>query len=299
MNNSAETTNSGARKILVIPIHKIRAFEEQPRKFFDPVSLRGLADSIRELGQITPALVRPLVPHVKDFEYELVEGERRIRACLMAGVSSLRAEVDENIKSGDEQFVKSVAANFNRDGHPPIECAHAIERLKKMGQTDAQIGTIMGGKSTSWVQQHRSLLKLVPDVLAMLDPALPSEKQLSFCIAIQLVDKPPEYQVELARSIVEMNLGMREATHLIYKTIHAKGHSNTRGIYKQFNNLSNFIKRATKQLDLDLDVSDEHFLVLIKSKELQRRMQLLENVELLEKKVKALKEKTLKAIENC
>ncbi len=285
------TETDGATQVLKIPISKIRAFEGQPRQFYDPAALRSLADSIRDMGQLNPGSVIRLDPSINGHDFELVDGERRIRACLMAGVDFFRAEIDTSVKNKDEQFEKSVASNFNREGHPALECAHTIDRLKKMWRNDAQIWIRIGGKSSAWVSQHYSLLKLNAETLKFMDPNLPAGEQLTFSIAIQLVGVPIEYQVELARTIVRMHLGIREATHLIHKTLHSGGKSTTKGRYKQFANLLGFVTRTNTQLSLDLDMDESHLGIILRSKDLQTRMLLMERLELVISNASTLRDK--------
>lgn len=290
---------NGESLILSLPIHKVRAFSDQPRKFFSPQSLQGLADSIRELGQISPGIVRKLEQTVGEFEYELVDGERRIRACLMAGKNHFRAEVETGIKNGDEQFERSVAANFNRDGHPPIEIARAIERLKKMGRTDKQIGIIMGGKSSSWIYQHHSLIKLPDKVLKYMDPSLPDEERLATSIAFTLANDqiPTEYKIGLADTIVGAHLNNKEASNLIQKTMFEKTGVSIGRRDKEWVKIQGFIRRTQTHLKLLNDTDDNHLNLILKAKELQVRMELVGELEKLQKETSDLHAKIMRILE--
>src|SRR5205807_1988994 len=109
----------------------------------------------------------------------------------------------------DDQFLASVASNFAREGHNAIEVARAIERLLRRKDIAAlpsaqqqrqQIADIFG-RSFSWVYTHESLLKLHPDVLAMMHPQVPEKERLSLQIATTLTSLPKPKQIEIANRI--------------------------------------------------------------------------------------------------
>jgi ParB/RepB/Spo0J family partition protein len=193
---------------------RVRPFADQPRKRFRGID--QLAGSIRAVGQVTPIVVRPITD--KNFEVELVDGERRLQACRKGGML-VEAIVDRDMTAG-EQFAMSVAANFCRDGHDCIEVAHAVERFEAMGRSVEDIAVIFG-KSTCWVYQHRSLLQLHPDVRKMLEKAGDDRKmtrretrargRMTFSVALLLVQMPQSKQLAAAKAIMSRKLSMAAA----------------------------------------------------------------------------------------
>ncbi|HZY72959.1 MAG TPA: ParB/RepB/Spo0J family partition protein [Edaphobacter sp.] len=141
---------------------RVRPLPSQPRKRF--TGIRELAESIKEAGQITPGIVTPITDDPK-YDVQLVDGERRLRACKMAQIP-FRAEVREGADP-EALFAASFAANFGKQDHDAIEIAEALARIQKSGKTIEQMARL-AGKSTTWVSQHLSLLKLHPWVQEML-----------------------------------------------------------------------------------------------------------------------------------
>jgi ParB family transcriptional regulator, chromosome partitioning protein len=182
-----------SEQVLDIPLKEIRAFAGQPRKYFSPDSLKKLAKSIERRGQETPGTVRRLaqVERSGAVVYELIDGERRFRACELAKLATFRAIVCE-VADGEDQFERSVVSNFGREGHPPMEIAFAIKRLRAR-YTLQEIAERVA-KSSTWVFGFESLLNLDERVQAMLDPSLPEEKQLKVSMAMRLSSVPLEMQ---------------------------------------------------------------------------------------------------------
>ena len=155
------------------------------------------------------------------YKWELVDGERRYRACKLAGKKTVMAILVE-VKDEREQYEMSVIANFCREGHTPMEIAEAIGRFKdEYHYTDAQIGKLFGeseeGKSGSWVFMHYSLLKLHPKVQDMLDPDLPKRQRLAKSIAFELVmqEKDHDRQLAMAKEIIERKMSTSHAKSFI------------------------------------------------------------------------------------
>lgn len=205
-------------EIKAIPLSDIRPFDGQPRKYFDPVALQELADSIVEVGQRTPAWVMEKKPG----KFMLIAGERRWRACALAGIPTLRCEVRPT-ENADAQYVDSVLENFGRKDCTVMETAHAIQKVAeifcgpnpKFGQENLKkIGRIFT-RGPAWVAQHRSLLNLHPKVQAMLDPALPQAKRLHTQVAIALANLLHEDQVNIASSILEKGMRFKPALEYV------------------------------------------------------------------------------------
>lgn len=149
-----------------LDITQVHQNPEQPRQYFDEDKLKELADSIKQHGLIVPILVQPV-----DNGYQIVHGERRWRACQLAGLETVRAEVQET----DKAYVLSVIENEQREDLSPIETAQAIAKLmKEQGLTQEQTARRIS-RSRTWVTQKLRLLKLPTDVQKMVSDNVLSE----------------------------------------------------------------------------------------------------------------------------
>ena len=130
---------------LFLPISQVESCASQPRKQFDPESLADLADSIREHGIIQPLTVRKL----QSGYYQIIAGERRWRACRMAGLN----EVPVIIKDADDQTLMEIALieNLQREDLNAVEEALGYRSLiDSFGLTQDEVAKKMG-KSRSAV----------------------------------------------------------------------------------------------------------------------------------------------------
>ncbi len=205
--------------IVEIAHARIRPFPNQPREYFDPTALSDLARSIKAAGLQNPITVRP-VKNDPRHDYELVDGQRRWLACGINRQTTIRAWVRDDILNADDQFMISVISNFCREGHSPMEIAKAIARLRKRPEIAAiekkelqaqAIGNVFG-RSFGWVYEYESLLRLHPNLQAMLDPHLPDNKRLSFRAAHFIAELPMEVQLETAFTIFKKGMNRGQAT---------------------------------------------------------------------------------------
>jgi ParB family chromosome partitioning protein len=148
-----------AGRIDLVPIAAIQPNPLQPRRHFDPAALAELAASIRTQGVLQPVLVRPLASG-----YELVAGERRLRAAQQAGLTHLPALIRP---AGDEPaFAWALVENLQRQDLNPIEQAEAFQQLaQRFRLTQEQIGAATGKDRASIANAIR-LLRLDPEVVA-------------------------------------------------------------------------------------------------------------------------------------
>lgn len=140
-----------------IPIDLLDPNPNQPRKHF--TGLEELAASLRDEGQQTALLVRPIGDR-----FEIVQGERRWRAALLAGLPTLSADVRE--LSNDEAFQLALVENLQRADLTPIEEGGAFQQLLDGGMTQDAVGRLVG-RSQSYVAQKLRLLR-APKVLTVL-----------------------------------------------------------------------------------------------------------------------------------
>lgn len=264
---------------------------QQPRTFVDLLKVRELADSISSVGQAQAGIVRPLdSPDEQGRIFELISGERRYRACLMANIGFFRAEIDRTPMTPAQQFLKALTTNSDMEPLSPTENALAIQRLKAMGLTDEQICKVMS-RSSAWVGQHYSFLKLTPKVFALMGPEIPEESRLGPSTAILLVKVPEEYQIALANDIISRKLSMVQARHLVESTMRSRGiRGPVRRPDKQFRTFATFIRNTADQLDALLDTPANVLRVmLIDTAGLQERMRILEVIDSIAKTAPELK----------
>jgi ParB/RepB/Spo0J family partition protein len=194
---------------------RIRPLPGQPRKRFR--GIKELAESIAECGQQSPGIVT-LVDGDAEHDAQLVDGERRLRACRIAK-TPFRAEVRPAVDA-EETFVASFAANFGKQDHDVIEIAEGLDRMKRAGKSMEQLARI-AGRSVGWVQQHLNLLKLHADVRAMMIPSETDDDDrpaLTFSIAQILVPVEPDQQLALAKRITAgEGMGLASARRFVLR----------------------------------------------------------------------------------
>ena len=138
-----------------IPIRQIRKNPHQPRKIFDPQALQSLADSIRQYGIITPLTVRQVGE-----DFELVSGERRLRAATIAGLSVVPCYI---VSVDDRQSaLMALLENLQRKDLDCFEEALFLRRLCSEFHMTQQEAAQRVGKTQSAVANKMRLLRLSP-----------------------------------------------------------------------------------------------------------------------------------------
>jgi len=187
-----------------VPLERIDRGRNQPRREFDPDSLRELADSIAAQGVIQPIVVRPLDGN----RYEIIAGERRWRASQQAGLYDIPVVV----RDVDEQTALAIALieNIQRDDLNPLEEAGALHRLLgEFGLTHQQVAEAVG-KSRTTVTNLLRLLELEDEVKALLD-----QGRLEMGHARALLGLKGTAQTGAARQVVARGLSVRETEKLV------------------------------------------------------------------------------------
>jgi len=144
--------------VLHIPVEDIRANPHQPRKEFDEEKLDELADSIKEHGIIQPLTVR----YIGEKKFELISGERRLKASKLAGLTQIAAYVR---KADDEQSMAfALIENIQREDLNALEVALAYQRLlEEFDYTQAQVAERVGKNRTTVTNMLRLLT--LPDFI--------------------------------------------------------------------------------------------------------------------------------------
>lgn len=176
-----ERDEAKLKKIHDVPLEEIDDFPNHPFKVLDDEDMFNLAESIKEYGVITPATLRKK----EDGRYELLSGHRRKRACELAGLDTLRAEIVEMDR--DAAIIYMVDSNLQRTIILPSEKAFSykmrLEAMKRQGKrtdlTLRPVGTKFDradqelsnevGESARQIQRYIRLTELIPDLLEMVD----------------------------------------------------------------------------------------------------------------------------------
>lgn len=203
---SADKTSEASDSTEIDP-SLIEPCSAQPRMRFDDASLRELADSIRANGVVQPLLVRR-----KGSRFELIAGERRLRAAKLAGLETVPVVIRE---VPDEKLLEiALVENIQREDLNPIEEAHAYRGLLEgVGLTQESLASRIG-RDRSYITNYLRLLRLPDDVQQLVQ-----DKLLSTGHARALVGMPePSHQSELAATIVKRSLSVRETEDLIRRS---------------------------------------------------------------------------------
>jgi len=200
-----DETDGAANGIGFIDIDKIKPNPFQPREEFDPRALEELKNSIMVHGVITPITVRKLFDG-----YELVSGERRLRASKEAGLKQIPAYV--TTVSGDAQMLElAIIENVQREDLNPLEVAHGYQRLIEECHLKQEDVAVKVGKDRSTVANHLRLLKLPYDAQQAL-----RNKQISMGHARALLALSDESaQMAVLHEIRERDLSVRKTEALV------------------------------------------------------------------------------------
>lgn len=187
--------------VLQIEVGKISPNPQQPRTHFDESDLRDLADSIKKHGILQPLVVSDL----GEGRYELIAGERRLRASKLAGLT----KVPVIVRSFDQQQKLEMALieNIQRSNLNPIEAAIAYKKLgAEFNLTLDQIGERVG-KAKSTVSNAMRLLQLPKEALEAVATGKISEAHGRAILATE----DPSRQQELLGAIINQGLNVRQA----------------------------------------------------------------------------------------
>jgi ParB/RepB/Spo0J family partition protein len=200
--------SSAKIEIVEVLLSQVRPFEGQPREEFTSVDLTEMTNSIKQEKQKQLIIVTPLVG-VPGKLWELVDGERRYRGALDAGLATLMAVV-RRYKDKEEQFWDSFTMNLNRRGHTPIETSRAIARAIQAGKTVLEI-CMATGYSNCTVYQYMQLQRLDQKLQDLMRMSTQKVDRIGFSVGNKLSRLPnKEDQVriwEIARQ--EKTPGLR------------------------------------------------------------------------------------------
>lgn len=207
MENESESKNS----TVTLKISEIEPNRDQPRKDFDESALAELAHSISQHGVLQPLLVRPLIGG----GYQIVAGERRYRACRMAGVTEVPVVIRE--LSDSETMELALIENLQRENLTPIEEAKGFGVLvDEYGMSQEDVSQVVG-RSRSAVANSLRLLNLPKEVSDMVERGEISAGHGRTLLALG----SEEEMINTAKQIYEKELSVRQTEKLV-KAINAE-----------------------------------------------------------------------------
>lgn len=249
INNEENLAKLGS--VFLIEVDKIKPNSQQPRTEFDAEKLKDLAESIRQYGVLQPLVVtrkESETPSGVTVEYELIAGERRLRASKIAGLSQvpvvIRRESDERMK-----LELAIIENLQREDLNPIERAKAFKKLSENFKLKHHEIAMRVGKSREYVSNSIRLLALPEQIQEGLSKGEISE---GHCRTILTLDGKIEDQLRVYKEVIEKKMTVRQ-TERIAKGIMSNdpaGTSNNAGI-----ELKSIEKRLSESLGTKVQIA--------------------------------------------
>src|SRR3989344_8939071 len=217
--------------IFWVEVDKIKPNPFQPRHEFDEVKLRDLSDSIRQYGVLQPLVVTRKELEKPDggifVEYELIAGERRLRASKMAGVIQVPVIIRAGADDDRTKLELAIIENLQREDLNPVDRAAAFKRLAEdFGFKHVEIAKKVG-KSREYVSNSLRLLALPQE---MIDALVRGEISEGHARPSLMLGDRPEEQVTLFREILLKRLNVREAEGIARRIAYDKVRKKDRAI---------------------------------------------------------------------
>ncbi len=245
------------KEVTQININEISVNKNQLRLEFSDETIEGLADSIKDNGLLQPITVRKV-----DNGYELVSGERRLKACKMNGMEEIEAIV---VDLNDEESAKlSIVENLQRQELNPIEQALAMKAIMDSEDlTQSQLAARLGYKQSTVANKIR-LLKLPEYVLQAIAHNDITERHASALLTV-----PEEKLEEIFNTIVNKKYNVSKTEEYIKGVLstntHRKGVSgNVRIGLNTINNSFELIKKSGMDADMKVTEYDDEVKIVIR-----------------------------------
>ena len=237
----------GSKRLVEVNVASIHPNPYQPRATFDEESIAELAQSIQQVGLLQPLLVRKV-----DDGYELVAGERRLRAVTSLGMEKVACIVQQDIED-ESSAMMALIENLQREDLHYLEEAQCYQKLlETYGLTQEELANRLG-KSQSSIANKLRLLKLSDDVKAAM-----TEKRLSERHARALLKLTDDKQrLDAVEKIAEKGLSVKETEQMVEKTLNkaydekqdgAKPRPKLMRIVRDYRLFMNTINQAVNQL---------------------------------------------------
>ena len=217
--------------IVNLPVSSIKTNPSQPRSNFNEESLKELSISIAELGIIQPVTVRKM----KAEEYQLISGERRLKATILAGIDKIPAYI--RLANDSELLEMALVENIQREDLDPIEIALSYQRLLvEINLTQEQLSDRIG-KKRSTIANYIRLLKLDPIIQTGIRDKFVSMGHGRALINISDLN----VQVKLYKKIIKKGLSVRQVEKLVQEIKNPNE--------KSYNYSSPFLKQSAIELE--------------------------------------------------
>jgi len=196
-------TDTKQRTVKEIELEKIKPGRFQPRANFDDEKLGELTESIKNQGVLSPILVRELGLN----EFEVIAGERRLRASKQAGLTSIPCLVDQ--KQDQDALISALIENLQREDLNPVEEARGLDRLKReFGLTQDEVAKSTG-KARSTIANSLRILSLPNSILDMLSSGMIEKGHAKLLASME-----PKEAEEAAKKIVKNNLSIKDFSNI-------------------------------------------------------------------------------------
>ncbi len=214
---------SFSNSIFWIEVDKIKPNPYQPRKEFNQIKLQGLSDSIKQYGVLQPLVVTRREVEKEDgglmVEYELIAGERRLRASKLASILQVPVVIKLGADDNKMKLELAIIENLQREDLNPVDRAKAFQRLvEDFNFKHIEVAKKIG-KSREYVSNSLRLLLLPEDILNALSSGKISEGHTR--PILMLIDKPQE-QSTLFKEIMFKKLTVREAESIARRIAYDK-----------------------------------------------------------------------------
>ena len=187
-----------------IDLEKITAGRYQPRQEFDDVKIQELADSIKKHGVLSPILVR----EVGLDKFEVIAGERRVRASKIAGLKTIPSLVNQ--KEDQEALEAALIENLQREDLNPVEEARGYDRLKREFELTQDEIAKATGKARSTIANSMRILSLSPKILDMISQGSLEKGHAKILSGLETTKSE-----QLAEVISQKRLTVRQAEALL------------------------------------------------------------------------------------
>lgn len=203
-NDNKQKSDNIQKPDSIVDINKVEPNREQPRKYFDEDALLELSESIKQVGLLQPILVQD-----RESYYEIIAGERRWRACKLAGLKEIPVIIR---KFTEQEIVEiSIIENIQREDLNPIEEAMAYKRLLDEFNLKQDEVAEKVSKNRTTITNSLRLLKLCDEVRQMV---IDGKLTTGHARAIISIEDPAE-QTELAEKIFDEKMSVREVEKYI------------------------------------------------------------------------------------
>jgi len=203
--DSSGVVGRSDNQLVEVKVAEVKPNPYQPRVYFDKQALTELKNSIREKGLIQPITVRQINSH-----YELIAGERRLRAAIEVGLAKIPAYI-MHVESKEEMLELAIVENVQREKLNPIEQANAYQRLlKECNLTQDQIAQKIG-KDRSTITNILRLLRLPKPIQKSVGEGKISVGHARTLLALESA----EQQIQIWQKIIKNDISVRKLEKMV------------------------------------------------------------------------------------